>query len=43
MAVVTQTMQDQVTELYLGFFGRAPDAAGFGYWTEKLANGTATV
>lgn len=39
MAVVTQTNQDNVTELYLGFFGRAPDAAGFGYWVNALANG----
>ena len=43
MAVVTQTIQDQVTELYLGFFGRAPDAAGFGYWSNALATGGATV
>lgn len=43
MAVVTQTMQDNVTELYLGFFGRAPDAAGFGYWTNRLAQGDVTI
>lgn len=42
MAVVTQTIQDQVTELYLGFFGRAPDAAGFGYWTQEIAAGAKT-
>ena len=40
---VTQTIQDQVTELYVGFFGRAPDAVGMGYWAEKLGAGTATV
>ena len=40
---VTKTIQDQVTELYVGFFGRAPDAAGMGYWAEKLGAGTATV
>lgn len=43
MAVVTQTMQDNVTELYIGFFGRAPDAAGFGYWTNRLAVGDVTI
>jgi S-layer protein len=43
MAVVTQTMQDNVTELYLGFFGRAPDAAGFGYWTNRLSQGDVTI
>lgn len=40
---VTKTIQDQVTELYVGFFGRAPDAAGMGYWAERLGAGTATV
>lgn len=39
MAVVTQAMQDQVTELYIAFFGRAPDASGFSFWTNALANG----
>lgn len=43
MAVVTQAIQDQVTELYIGFFGRAPDAAGFGYWTNRLAQGDVTI
>ena len=39
MGVPTQLMQDQVTQLYIGFFGRAPDADGFGYWVNGMANG----
>ena len=39
MSVVTTEMQDQVTELYITYFGRAPDAEGFGFWTQALANG----
>ena len=39
MSVVTTEMQDQVTELYITYFGRAPDAAGFAFWTQALANG----
>jgi len=39
MATITQQMQDQVTQLYIGFFGRAPDATGFGYWTQAMSNG----
>ena len=36
---VTTLMQDQVTQLYIGFFGRAPDADGFGYWVNGMSNG----
>lgn len=39
MAVVTPEIQNEVAELYIGFFGRAPDAIGFGYWAQDLANG----
>lgn len=39
MAVVTQEIQDQVSSLYIAFFGRAPDALGFGHWAQDLANG----
>jgi hypothetical protein len=35
----SQTNQDNVAELYIGFFGRAPDATGFECWAEALANG----
>lgn len=39
MSHATQADQNNVAELYVGFFGRAPDAAGFTFWTEQLANG----
>lgn len=39
MSHVTRTEQDNVSELYIGFFGRAPDAAGFEFWAEQLADG----
>lgn len=39
MSHATQTEQDNVAELYIGFFGRAPDAAGFDFWAEQLADG----
>ena len=34
-----QTYQDQVAKLYIVFFGRAPEAGGFFYWTQTLAKG----
>ena len=43
MSVVTTEMQDQVTELYITYFGRAPDAEGFGFWTQALANGASVL
>ncbi|UOD50428.1 DUF4214 domain-containing protein [Orrella daihaiensis] len=39
MSVVTVEMQNQVSELYITFFGRAPDAEGMGHWVQALANG----
>lgn len=36
---VTQTIQDSVSSLYIAFFGRAPDAEGFGYWAKEQADG----
>lgn len=40
MAVVTQTIQDQVSQLYIAYFGRAPESDGFAFWAQSLANGT---
>lgn len=39
-SVSASTAQDSAAELYLGFFGRAPDTAGFIYWADKISNGT---
>ena len=39
MSTVTQEIQDQVSSLYIAFFGRAPDAEGFGYWAQEIAGG----
>ena len=39
MAVVTQTIQDQVSQLYIAYFGRAPEAVGFAHWANSLASG----
>ena len=39
MSHATQADQDNVAELYIGFFGRAPDAIGFDFWAEQLADG----
>jgi len=35
----TQAIQDSVANLYIAFFGRAPDAEGFGYWVEEISAG----
>ena len=43
MSVVTKEIQDQVSQLYIAFFGRAPDALGFAHWTQGLASGFYTV
>ncbi len=40
---VNQSAIDSATELYLGFFGRAPDTAGLSYWSTLIANGTSPV
>lgn len=34
-----QTYQNQVAELYIVFFGRAPDAEGMNHWVQALSNG----
>lgn len=34
-----QDLSDQVINLYLSFFGRAPDPEGLAFWTEKLNAG----
>jgi len=39
MSVVTKEIQDQVSQLYIAFFGRAPEALGFAHWTQGLASG----
>lgn len=39
MAQASQANQDTVAELYIGFFGRAPDASGFEYWIGQLEAG----
>ncbi|MEO1954901.1 MAG: DUF4214 domain-containing protein, partial [Campylobacterales bacterium] len=34
-----QLVKEQVAELYIATFGRAPDAAGLDYWTGEVVNG----
>lgn len=36
----TQFALDSATQLYLGFFGRVPDAAGLKYWSAQIERGT---
>lgn len=36
---ITVAMRTQVSELYVALFGRAPDAEGLGFWTQKLDEG----
>ncbi len=38
-----QTVESQVTELYVSTFGRAPDQAGLTYWTDQVLNGNLTI
>lgn len=33
------TISEQITSLYVGYFHRAPDAAGLAFWSNALANG----
>ena len=40
MATQLQTYQNQVAELYIVFFGRAPDAQGMNHWVQALSNGS---
>jgi hypothetical protein len=42
MAVVNQYIQDDVSLLYTAFFGRAPEATGYTYWVQQMANTTGT-
>ena len=37
---VTKAQQDQIAQLYVSLFNRAPDAGGFAGWVESLAKGT---
>jgi len=43
MSGVTKEIQDNVSQLYIAFFGRAPEAQGFGFWANALASGSVTV
>jgi subtilisin family serine protease len=36
---ITQFAQDSAAQLYLGFFGRAPDTAGLSYWANQISLG----
>jgi S-layer protein len=36
---VTTAMRDQVSQLYVALFGRAPDAEGLGYWVGLMGQG----
>lgn len=39
MAAVTSAHQAAIANLYIALFNRAPDADGFAFWTQALANG----
>jgi subtilisin family serine protease len=39
MSVITPSIENAVTELYLGYFGRLPDTAGMVYWSNQIASG----
>lgn len=36
---ISQFAQESAAELYLGFFGRTPDAAGLYYWSTQISKG----
>lgn len=40
---ISQFAFNSATELYLGFFGRAPDAAGLYYWSNQISQGTSPI
>lgn len=40
---ITVEMREQVSQLYVALFGRAPDGEGLGYWVNQLANGQSVV
>jgi VCBS repeat-containing protein len=37
------TMLDQISDLYIAYFGRAPDAEGLSYWFKELYTGSHTL
>lgn len=39
MAITIQ-MREQVSQLYVALFGRAPDGEGLGFWVQQLGSGT---
>ncbi|QEI08661.1 DUF4214 domain-containing protein [Pigmentiphaga aceris] len=39
MAVITPAQQTEIANLYTALFNRAPDAAGFEFWSQAVANG----
>jgi S-layer protein len=39
MAIISPAQQTAITNLYTALFNRAPDAAGFDFWAQALANG----
>ncbi|UOD50389.1 DUF4214 domain-containing protein [Orrella daihaiensis] len=43
MATPLETYQNQVAELYIVFFGRAPDAEGMSHWVRALSHGAVTM
>jgi hypothetical protein len=36
---ITVAMRTEVSQLYVALFGRAPDADGLGYWTQRVDSG----
>ncbi len=40
MTTQLETYQNQVAELYIVFFGRAPDADGMAHWVQALSSGS---
>lgn len=43
MTTQQETYHNQVAELYIVFFGRAPDAEGMSHWVRALSHGAATM
>jgi subtilisin family serine protease len=40
---ISQFAFNSATELYLGFFGRAPDSAGLYFWSNQISQGTSPI
>jgi Ca2+-binding RTX toxin-like protein len=40
---ITTQMREQVANLYVAMFGRAPDGEGFGFWVNELGNNGKTL